>query len=245
VTGLTITSADMAAFAVALARTSALVATAPVLGDRTTPAPFKAVVAAAIAAVGAMVRGPLDPAVALALIPMELMLGLVTGLVVRMILAGVDTGGQIIGMQMGLGIAGQVDPMIGDEALPTRRLLTVFAGLSFLGLGGLEALTRAAIGPLPDTLQVGALVAEMPWRAGDALVTGARIAAPLLVAGMVVSASLALASRGAPAVNVFSIDLSLRAVVSIAALVVCAPAILGEVTLAARRSIDVLGRLAP
>ena len=43
--GLVVTTADLAGFAVVLARTAALVATAPLLGDRTTPRIVKAVVA--------------------------------------------------------------------------------------------------------------------------------------------------------------------------------------------------------
>jgi flagellar biosynthetic protein FliR len=238
-------AADLAAFGSALARASALVMTAPVVGDRTTPPIVKAVVAAMLAAIGAAVRPPIDPSQVGATIPFELAIGLVAGLSARIVLAGVDVGGQVIGLQMGIGIASQLDPALGDEALPTRRLLAVLAGLAFVGLGGLDAVVRVVAAPPPSTLGLAAAALDVPTRAAEALTLGVRIAAPLILAGTIASLTLALASRTAPQVNLFSIDLALRAGVAIAVLIACGSSLVGDVGLAARRSIDLLGEFAP
>ncbi len=237
--------ATLAGFLAVLARTAALTVSAPVLGDRALPLTIRAVVALALAAAGAAVRGPIDPATLPAVVPVEVMLGLVAGLGARLLVLGVEAGGQVIGLQGSLGLAGQIDPGTGDDALPTRRLLGALVALAFLGAGGLEALARVAAAPGADVRSVGLLAIELPLRAGEVLVLAARVAAPMIIAGTVVSLAVALGSRGAPAVNVFSVDLPLRAAISIAVLLACAPATVGEIARAARRAVASLEVLAP
>ncbi|MCB9562649.1 MAG: flagellar biosynthetic protein FliR [Kofleriaceae bacterium] len=244
-TGLSLSEADLAGFVVVLARAAALAQTAPVIGDRSVPAPVRIVAALAMAAAGAAVRGPVDPARVPALIPLELAMGLLAGLTARLILLGAEVGGQLIGLQIGIGLAGQIDPASGDQALPTRRLLGALAGLAFLGAGGMEAIVRVVAAPTPHGLTLGALALEIPARAGEVLELAVRMAAPLIVAGMAVSLGVGLASRGVPSVNVFSVELVLRAAVALAVLTACAPTLIADVVGAARRAVDALGGFSP
>jgi flagellar biosynthetic protein FliR len=237
--------ADVAAFLASFARAGALCETAPLLGDRTMPRKLRAVVAAVLAIAGTAVRPEVDPALLGALLPVEIALGLVAGLAARIVLLGVETGGQLLGIEWGIGFAGQIDPASGDDALPTRRILSVLAGLAFLGAGGLDATVRVLTAPAPDVSGLAMLAAQMPSRMGQVLVEAVRIAGPLMVSGLVVSITTGLASRSAPAVNIFSVEFALRAIVALAVLVACAPAMIQEISGVGRLAADAMMGLAP
>lgn len=237
--------ADVAAFLACFARAGALCETAPLIGDRTMPRRMRAVVAAVLAIAGAAVHPALDPALLGAVLPVEIALGLVAGLAARIVLLGIETGGQVLGIEWGIGFAGQVDPNSGDDALPTRRIFAALAGLAFLGAGGLEATVRVMAAPAPDVSGLAILAAQMPAKMGQVLVEAVRIAGPLMVSGLVVSLTTGLASRSAPAVNIFSVEFALRAAVALAVLVACAPAMIAEISGVARLASDAMGALAP
>ena len=109
-------------FLALFARIAAFLQTAPLTGERQIPPKVRVGVAAlvAIAVVG------LHPAVSMEslfyVLPGEVLLGLVAGFTARVVIAGVETGGELLGLQMGLGFASTFDPTLGDTALPMRRL---------------------------------------------------------------------------------------------------------------------------
>jgi flagellar biosynthesis protein FliR len=237
--------ADVAAYLASFARAGALCETAPLLGDRTMPRRMRAVTAAVLAIAGAAVRPELDPALLGAALPVEIALGLLAGIAARVVMLGIETGGQLVGLEWGIGFAGQIDPSSGDDALPTRRLLGVLAGLAFLGVGGLEATVRVMTAPAPELSGLAVLAAQMPVRMGQVLVEAVRIAGPLMVAGLVVSLTTGLASRSAPSINIFSVEFALRAVVALAVMVACAPAMIQEISGVARLAADAMTALTP
>jgi flagellar biosynthetic protein FliR len=238
---ISVDAADIAAYVAAFARAGALAETAPLLGDQTMPRTIRAVVVAVLAIAGAAVRGPLEPGQLYAVLPVEIAMGVLAGVAARIVLLGVETGGQLIGVEWGIGFAGQVDPSSGDEALPTRRIVATLAGLAFLGTGGLEAIVRVLTTPTPDISTLVLFAGDLPVRMGQVLVEAVRIAGPLMVAGFVVSLSTGLASRSAPAVNLFSVEFALRGLVALAVLVACAPALIAEINGAANLAHDALG----
>jgi flagellar biosynthetic protein FliR len=237
-------TADIAAYLAAFARAGALCETAPLLGDRNMPRRMRVLAAAVMALAGAAARPALDPALLGTVLPLEIGFGIVAGVTARILMLGIEAGGQMIGLEWGLGFAGQVDPASGDDALPTRRLLGTLAGLAFLGAGGMEAIFRVITIPTPDTATLALFAASLPVRMAEVLVVAVRIAGPLIVAGLVVSLSTGLASRSAPAVNIFSVEFALRGLVALAVLTACAPAMIEEIAGITRLAADQLGSLA-
>ena len=55
----------------------------------------------------------------------ELLVGAVIGLTVRVTLAAAEAAGTLTGTAMGLGFANQIDPLFGDEGVPTTTLISV------------------------------------------------------------------------------------------------------------------------
>ena len=192
--------------------------------------------AIAIAVSGA--RPPIDVSSLPTAIPVEILFGLAAGFAARLVLAGVEAGGQLIGVQLGLGFAQFFDPSSGDEALPTRRMAASLGGLAFIATGGIELSVRALGTPVPvSPWALGALVGIVN-NGGEVMAGAVRLAAPCLAAGVVANLAVAIASRAAPALNVFSVMLALGLLVGALALLATAPTLVGEVMATARHAAD-------
>jgi flagellar biosynthesis protein FliR len=236
-------TADVCGFLATFARAAALMQTAPIIGDVMVPAKVRVAAAAATALAVSAVRGPLDPMMLPAVLPVEIALGLLAGLTARLVLTGAEVGGQLIGLQLGIGFAGQYDPSSGEESLPTRRIVAVLAGLAFIGLGGLDAMIRVVAAPPPGGRTLAAMGADLILRSGEVLVIAIRVAAPLILTGVIVNLATGLASRAAPAINVFSVAFAVVLAVSGIVMVATAPIMIGEIASAAGRAVDILHRV--
>lgn len=225
---LTFGTLALAPFLAAFGRAGGFLVAAPFLGDRTTPLRVRAGAAVAIAVALAPLRAPLDVLDLVFALPAEVALGLAAGFAARVVVGGVEAGGQIIGQQLGLGFAGTFDPMLGDQEMPTARLARVAFGLTFVGTGGIEACVAALAAP-PATIDTLAhAITAVLAQGGDVLVAGIRIAAPAIVAAFVANFAAALASRASPALNVFSVVLALLLVVGGIILMATAPLFVAE-----------------
>jgi flagellar biosynthesis protein FliR len=238
-----ILTADVCGFLATFVRAAALMQTAPVIGEKAVPAKVRVAAAAATALAVYSVRGPIDPQALPMILPAELALGLLAGLSARMIIAGAEVGGQLLGLQLGIGFAGQYDPSLGEESLPTRRIVAAFASLAFLALGGLDAVVRILAAPPPGGRTIAALGADLILRSGEVLVVAVRIAAPLLLTAVIVNLATGLASRAAPAINVFSVSFAVVLAVSGLVLVATAPILMSEVVATAGRAVELLVRV--
>jgi flagellar biosynthetic protein FliR len=206
---------DLPTFLLVLARLSGLVIAAPVFGHLLVPVRVRvglalllAAVLAPVAAAGAVVPDSL-PAMVVAL-AVEFALGTMVGLVATLIFAGVQLGGQIAGIQMGLGLANLFDPqtqaqvtIVGEWAQLVALLLFLVLDVHHLVLGALiESFRTAPPGALAMT-QVGLLA--VVGLAGNVFTLGVRVAAPVLIALLLSNATLGVLARTVPQFNVFVI----------------------------------------
>lgn len=226
---------DLATFLAAFARSAAFLYSAPVTGSPNVPGRLRAGAAAAIALAVAAGRPPLgfdDLALA---IPADVLLGLIAGFAARIVFAGAESGGQLIGLQFGLGLAAFFDPIAGEQALVTRRIALCLAGLAFITVGGLEASIRAVAAAPAEPASLMFALRHVIDRSGEILVCGLRFAAPAMVAGLIANVGVALASRAAPALNLFSVMLAALFIVGGVTLIATAPALIRETTVMANR----------
>lgn len=229
--------AHLPVFLAIFARVTAFFYAAPLTGDSSFPAKARVGAAALIAIAFVGLHEPVSAQALPLVLPTELALGLIAGFTARVVIAGVETGGELIGMQMGLGFASVFDPKLGEAALPMRRLAFALAGLAFVSVGGIEAPARLAALP---SVEVGTLFAawsSLMQRAGEVIVVGVRLATPILVAVTVANIAMGFATRAAPALNVFSVMLTLTAIIGAAVLISTAPSFAHELQLAARRAV--------
>lgn len=204
---MTLDEPTIGAFIATLTRATALTATAPVIGDSGVPLRAKLVFVLVVTGAIAANRTGVPLADLPLIAAIELCVGLITGLTARFIMARVATAGQLMGLSLGFGFASAYDAHAGESAITVRTLLTTLAALAFLAVGGLESIVRGIAAPAHvfDLASLGpALVREGTAAMGH----GLQLAAPVVLAALVGNIGLAVMNRAAPAINVFSISMS-------------------------------------
>jgi flagellar biosynthetic protein FliR len=159
----------------------------------------------------------------------EALVGACIGLTARLCLAAAEIAGEAVGGSIGLGFAQQVDPSSGHEVAATARLLEMLAVMTFFVGNG----HHAVIGALAESLALvppGAGVSEAlrvhGADLGAGLVgAGLRIASPVLGTMLVVQLAIAITSRAAPRLQVFSLSFAVAASVGLLTIVVSMTAI--------------------
>jgi len=145
----------------------------------------------------------------------ELILGLVLGLLVRFLFAAIQTGGQLVGFQMGFAMINVIDPISGISEAVTAHFLYMTSLLTFLSLNGhlflLKGLAQSfEIVPPGGLLITPQLVNQIFLFSGQIFVLAIKIAAPVMTAIFLVDLALALISRAAPQMNVLFVGFPIK-----------------------------------
>ena len=231
--------ATAAGFLACFARCAAWTETAPVISDPIVPRRVRIAIAGAVALSLAPLRSELTYSDLLKTLPLDIIAGAILGGATRLFLLAAEMGGQLIGIQLGLGFAGTFDPVAREAALPTRRLAFALAGLSFVLVGGLQTSVFALALPIATPEIFDAPLLGLIEQSDRILETGVRLAAPILVAGFVANITMAIASKAAPALNVFSVMLALFLVVGGLVLLATAPVFAKDLVATAVQARDI------
>lgn len=209
---------------------------APLTGDGRLPPKARVAVAVLIASAFSSLH-EVEPTRALGLqLLLEIGVGLLVGFTARVLLAGLEVGGEVIGMQMGLGFAGAFDPSLGDMALPMRRIVFVISGFAFVSVGGIQNVARLALLPPVDFSLLFTSFGSLMQASGEVFLVGIHLALPILVAVTVANIAMGLANRAAPALNVYSVMLSLTGLMGAGVLLVTSPMMASEIMARAYRA---------
>lgn len=226
----------LATFLLCFARVTAFFVAAPLSGESGFSGRLRVMFSAVIAAALVPVRPTIVMDQFFFAMPGELLLGLAFGFSARVVLAGVEAGGQLLGLKLELGFAGTFDPMAREEALPTRRIAHALAGLAFVAQHGFELALRGLVRTAVPTRALGVMTERMVDATADVFLIGIRMSAPLLIAAVTINFALALGARAAPALNIFSVMLAATLVVGASVLLGAAPGIVHEMWNAAARA---------
>lgn len=204
---MTLSEPEIGAILVAITRAGALAATAPVIGDPGVPQRARLIFVLGVgAAVGVNREGVPYADLPLTMI-CELVVGLVTGLIARFIMARAAVAGQLMGLSLGLGFASQYDVHAGESAGTIRSLLTCLGGLTFLAAGGFESVVRSVATPT-HIVSLASLGPAVLREGTAAFSHGLSLAAPVIIASLIANIGLAVMNRAAPALNVFAMALA-------------------------------------
>ncbi|MGE4298734.1 MAG: flagellar biosynthetic protein FliR [Desulfovibrionaceae bacterium] len=145
----------------------------------------------------------------------EITLGLVLGLVMRFLFAAVQTGGQLIGFQMGFAMVSAIDPDTGVQEAVTSHFLYMVSLLTFLSLDGhlimLSGLAQSFKMVPPGSLFLSPQLTEQILAfSANIFVLAVKIASPVMVALFMVDLALALVGRAAPQMNILIIGFPLK-----------------------------------
>ncbi|MDZ7642545.1 MAG: flagellar biosynthetic protein FliR [Desulfurivibrio sp.] len=67
---------------------------------------------------------------------LEIIFAVILALFVRFVFSAVDLAGQVVGVQMGMGMAGVIDPVFGNQVSPVGMLWNIATILLFLAIDG-------------------------------------------------------------------------------------------------------------
>lgn len=151
----------------------------------------------------------------------ELMIGLLLGFAASLPILGFQTGGLIMGQQMGLGFATFFNPSIDDEADLVGQVMFYLAVATFLLIGGHEAMMLSVLHSF-DRVPIGGFT---PDTNALALMTGLllssfelalRIAAPLLAIIFLESVAMGFVAKTVPQLNILTLGFPIRILVGMA-----------------------------
>ncbi|GLK79901.1 flagellar biosynthetic protein FliR [Methylopila turkensis] len=208
--------ADVAAFALIFARVGALVMLMPALGEENVSARFRLTIALLLTFVFWPFARPMyaidpnDPVGLLGLLAAEIAVGLVLGIVARLVMSSLSVAGFVIANQLGLGFVTTVDPTQGQQGALIGTFLTL-TGVALIFATDLHHLAIGAIAGSYDAFRPGVIpptgdAAQLALKGvADAFRIGVQLSAPFLVFGLVFNLGLGVLSRLMPQLQVFFI----------------------------------------
>jgi flagellar biosynthesis protein FliR len=229
-------------------RVLALFGALPVFAQRGVPARVRVALAFLIAFCAQASLPPmpviaLDAAPAALAVLQQVLIGVSLGFAVRVVLAGVEFAGEIIGLQMGLNFAGFFNPATGGEATATSRFFGVAVAWLFIVTGGhlitiaavVESFRAFPVGPDPFAF----LRAVQPqlWGA-EVFRLGLWIALPMIAMLLFVNLVLGIVSRVAQQMNIFSIGFPITVSVGLVGMLLTLPMMQVPFTMAIERMLQ-------
>lgn len=209
----------LAAFLFPLARIFGLIVTAPVFNNAALPVRVKLVLGLAITVALAPAL-PAFPQVApaswagLAILVQQGLIGIALGFTMRLVFAGIDLAGELIGLQMGLGFAVFYDPQNATQLPIVAELAGLISLLIFLALNGhlmMLALLAESFNILPvgaTSFQAGGWETLLRW-AATIFSIGVLLALPLISALLIANVALGVLTKVAPQLNLFAVGFPL------------------------------------
>lgn len=226
-------SAWIAAFFFPFARILALIASAPVLGNKQIPAHVKVGVALMLTLIIAPTLDTqpdieVSSAAGLFILMQQILVGLAMGFVMRLIFTAVEMSGELAGMQMGLGFASFYDPINASNNQVVAQFMGILAVLAFLSMNGhlymISALAESFhVFPISTSQpSAGGLHVVASW--GTSIFTySLQLALPVIAALLLTNLALGILTRSAPQLNIFSIGFPITLAVGFVTLVLTVP----------------------
>ncbi|MEW4454309.1 flagellar biosynthetic protein FliR [Bremerella sp. JC817] len=208
-------------FAAIVTRVGGLVATAPVLGASYAPIQIKSFLAVAISLMLTPVfwdydfPEPGNAANLLLIMVGELLIGLSLGLGIKILFAGVQMTGQLLGQIGGLSIADVFNPAFDDNVPMLAIIFDLVVLAVFLVIGGHRFLMSALLGTFteipPGIAAVDVqLVHVIRETLANSLMLGVQAAAPGTVALLVGVLVMGVISRTLPQLNLMAVGFSMN-----------------------------------
>jgi len=201
-------------FLVVTSRVAGFISAIPVFFAAQTPAQIKAGLVFAISLTlfpimkDAVPQVSFAPAPFLLLIIAELMLGLILGLVAKLIFTAVEFGATVIGYQMGFAAANIFDPQGKRQVALISQFQNVFAILIFLAIDGHHLFLRVAVRSYeylpPGQFNIsGEAIPFLMKQAAHMFFLGVQFSAPVLAVLLLSGLILGILARVFPQLNVF------------------------------------------
>jgi len=221
------------AFGLYMARTSALIIGAPLLGSGTGFSAYKIALIAGVAfllyiANGAPMNHQPDAVEYGVLMLREVTIGLALAFTLHIVMVAVRVAGEMVGHEMGFNMASIVDPATGVNTPVITQMWEIFFYLGLLSVDGHHALLRG-LGESFERAPVGimAFSQDLQTIAGTMFTqmfqAGIVFAAPVLVLLFTLSVLMGVLARLVPQLNVNELGFTARVAVGLVALLAFVP----------------------
>jgi len=209
-------------FILILARITGTMMTAPILGSNLIPRQIKAGISIILTLIlfpvvlkTQVVSLPMDWITWSTEIIRELILGIILGYSVKLLFLGVEFAGQIVGFQMGLGIANVFEAQSQSQVSIISEFKNIMAIMIFLSLNAhhyfLRGLTDSFIlVPLFNFSPHLPLIKRLVILMDNIFIISLKIGAPIIAALLLTEIALGIIARIVPQMNVFIVALPLR-----------------------------------
>lgn len=226
----------IASFMWPLTRILGFIAIAPPFGNNGVPVRVKITLGVFLALIVAPTIAPLnnvDPLsiTGIAVLMQQLVIGLAMGFIVRVIYAGVEMAGEVIGLTMGLGFATFYDPQTRGRSSAVAQFLVIITTLLFLSLNVHLAMFEALINsfkniPISTSLNMGFSVQRLAIWGEEIFKIGMLLSIPLVAALLITNIALGILTRAAPQLNIFGIGFPITIMVGFLMLMLILPYLL-------------------
>ena len=158
---------------------------------------------------------------------LNVVVGTMIGYMAQLITIAIDSGAEMINMQMGLSSATALDPTTSAQVSILTKMISLMGILIFINIGGVYWLFRALMRsfeifplyassiPLDKLIKLDLLIKM----SSNTLYMGLQIASPILLATLAQDIILGVISRTAPQVNVFQLSFLFKPVLGAAIMV--------------------------
>ena len=199
-----------------LLRASAFVVAAPVLGAQQVPGRTRLGLALLLSFVLASSGSPIRTDAPLFLLVLgECLAGVIIGLSAKLAIEAATVAGTLAGLSSGLSLSTTLDPVTSISTPTLGKLKNVLFVLVYLAIGGHRQLI-GALGRSYEILAPGSAHLAGEWLPPIISMTlrsielGVRIAAPVIVAGLLVDIGLMLIARAAPQMHILIVGAPVR-----------------------------------
>lgn len=235
-------------FLIVTSRVAGFIGAIPVISSAQAPGRIKTALVVAISLAvfpvmsGAVPNISFSPLPFMLLIISELLLGLLLGLVARLIFTAVEFGATVIGYQMGFAAAEVFDPQNQRQVALISQFQNIFAILIFLAINGHHLFLQTAIRSYellpPGQLDLsGQAVPYLMELASHMFSIGVQFSAPVLAVLLLSGLILGVLARVFPQLNVFLLSFPIN--IGTAFIVIALT--LSMVSVLIRREFDILG----
>lgn len=229
---------QVAAFFLVLARVSPLFILAPLFSSKMINARVRGIVAVALS-VGLMPvvkHGEIDLDVLAyaGLLVKEVIVGLAFAYALHAMFAALQVAGTLLDTLIGFSFGAIVDPVTGTQSAVIQQMYGLFGVAIFIALGG-DSMVIAGLGrtyeavPLLDAPAINSMVQGAQVAFSGIFVSAFMIAAPVLIAIVIVDAAFGVVTKVVPQMNVFAVGFPAKMIVGLTLIGASLPFVAGFV----------------
>jgi len=149
------------------------------------------------------------------LVLQEVLVGIILSLLLKLVFAGLQVAGQMVGVQMGLSVANIMDPQTGVQSVIVAQFAYMIALLLFLVANGHHAILRALYESFeilpPGTLVLNGTLYKIVMLMGhEMFVLSIKLMAPVMAILFLSQVGLGILAKLVPQINMLMVSFSLN-----------------------------------